>query len=144
MTDFDDHHQGWRHDQDPGDLAVGDQVALRQERATDGTYTVTGIVVVLPTVAGQVSAIDGDTIKVTQPGGTSDDPCRRQHHLSVGGANGSLSGLKVGIVIVAEGTQRADGSLDAAAIRSGLRPDIRGRGGPGTVKPSPAPSSQGG
>ena len=128
-----------------GDLKVGDEIRFAQTKAADGSYDVTAIVVVLPTVVGQVTAVDGDTIKVTQPGGTtatihvdSDTTYR------IDGAAGSLSGVKVGAFVIAEGTQRADGSLDAAAIRSGLRPDVRGRGGPGTVKPSPAPSSQGG
>ena len=130
-----------------GDLAVGDKVHLGQQRAADGTYTVTAIVVVLPTVVGQISAIDGGTITVTQPGGTSatihvdSDTTYR-----VDGSTGSLSDLKVGSFVVAEGTQRADGSLDAAAIRAG---EIR-FGGPGFPgghddgkgpKASPAPSS---
>ena len=101
-----------------GDLAVGDEIRFRQERATDGTYTVTAIVVVLPHVVGEITAIDGSTITVTQPGGTtatihvdSDTTYR------IAGAAGSLADLKVGAVIVAEGTQRADGSLDADVDR---------------------------
>ena len=38
-----------------GDLAVGDQVRLKQTRATDGTFTVTAIDVVQPKVAGTVT-----------------------------------------------------------------------------------------
>ena len=130
-----------------GDLAVGDKVHLGQQRAADGTYTVTAIVVVLPTVVGQISAIDGSTITVTQPGGTTatihvdGDTTYR-----VDGSTGSLSDLKVGSFVVAEGTQRTDGSLDAAAIRAGeIR--FRGPGFPGGhdggkgPKASPAPSS---
>ena len=131
-----------------GDLAVGDEIRFRQERATDGTYSVTAIVVVLPTVVGEITAIDGSTITVTQPGGTtatihvdSDTTYR-----TADGA-GSLADLKVGAVIVAEGTQRADGSLDADAVRSGFK-DGRGRHGfPDGLRPdkdpaaSPAPSS---
>ena len=139
-----------------GDLAVGDQVALRQDRAADGTYTVTGIVVVLPTVAGQISAIDGNTITVTQPGGT-----KTTIHVDssttyrLAGGTGSLSDLKVGGFIVAEGTQRADGSLDATAIgggfgTGGFRPGFQGKpgfpdglGGNDGQQPdaTPAPSS---
>ncbi len=139
-----------------GDLAVGDQVVLRQERAADGTYTVTAIVVVLPTVAGQISAIDGNTITVTQPGGT-----KATIHVDssttyrLAGGSGALSDLKVGTFIVAQGTQRADGSLDAAAINGGFDlsgglPGFQGKpgfpggfGGHGDQKPdaSPAPSS---
>jgi Domain of unknown function (DUF5666) len=131
------------------DLAVGDQVRFAQDRATDGTYTVTDIVVVLPTVVGEVTAIDGSTLTVTQPGGTTatvhvdGDTTYR-----VNGTAGSLSDVKVGSFIAAEGTQRSDGSLDASIVRTGF--DRRGDGrGPGWksdhVRPgedaSPAPSS---
>jgi hypothetical protein len=128
-----------------GDLTVGDEIRFAQKKAADGSYDVTAIVVVLPTVVGEVTAVDGDTIKVTQPGGTTATIHVDSHTTyRIDGASGSLSGVKVGAFIVAEGTQRTDGSLDAAAIRSGLRPSVRGHGGPENVKPSPAPSSQGG
>jgi hypothetical protein len=128
-----------------GDLTVGDEIRFAQKKAADGSYDVTAIVVVLPTVVGEVTAVDGDTIKVTQPGGTTATiHVDSNTTYRIDGASGSLSGVKVGAFIVAEGTQRTDGSLDAAAIRSGLRPSVRGHGGPGNVKPSPAPSSQGG
>jgi hypothetical protein len=129
------------------DLAVGDQIVFAQDRATDGTYTVTAIHVVLPSVVGQVTAIDGNTITVTQPGGTTatihvDGSTTYQ----VNGAAGALSDVKVGAFIAAEGTQRTDGSLDAAAVRTGDR-GVKGPGFPGgrhgTLDPnaSPAPSS---
>jgi len=131
------------------DLAVGDQIAFAQDRATDGTYTVTAIRVILPTTAGQVTAINGNTITVTQPGGTTatihvDGSTKYQ----VNGAAGALTDIKVGSFIVAEGTQRTDGSLDAAAIHAGDR-GIKGPGFPGgrhlpdgqDPDASPAPSS---
>jgi uncharacterized protein DUF5666 len=132
-----------------GDLAVGDHVRFRQEKATDGTYTVTAIGVVLPTVAGQVSAIEGDTLTVTQPGGTSATiHVDADTTYQVAGAAGKLSDLKVGSFIVAEGTQRADGSLDAADIHAGdLKRGVGGpgfpggHGGPKNPNASPAPSS---
>jgi len=125
------------------DLAVGDKIQFRQERATDGTYSVTAIVVVLPTVAGQISTIDGDTITITQPGGTTATihvDANTTYRLA-GGA-GSLSDLKVGSVIVAEGTQRTDGSLDAASIRGGLDPN--GSRGPGFQAKPGFPDGPGG
>ena len=121
-----------------GDLEVGDEIRFAQKKAADGSYDVTAIVVVLPTVVGEVTAVDGDTIKVTQPGGTTATIHVDSHTTyRIDGATGSLSGVKVGSFIVAEGTQRTDGSLDAAAIRSGLRPGVRGRGGPGNVSRAP-------
>jgi hypothetical protein len=137
-----------------GDLAVGDHVRIAQTRASDGTYTVNAIIVVLPSLAGQVSAIDGNTMTLTQPGGTTatihvDSSTTYQ----VNGAPGALADIKVGSFIVAEGTQRADDSLDAAVVRSGFGgrgvpggpgfgPSFGGgRHGQGAPKGSPAPSS---
>ena len=131
------------------DLAVGDEILFGQQRAADGTYSVTAIVVVLPTVVGEVTAIDGNTLTITQPGGTT-----ATVHVDgattyrVNGATGSLSDIKVGSIVAAEGTQRADGSLDAAAVRSGFG-DKSGRGpgfsrdhdGQAAPNSSPAPSS---
>jgi hypothetical protein len=131
-----------------GDLAVGDHIRFTQQRAADGAYTITRVAVVLPTVVGEVKSVDGDTITVTQPGGTT-----ATIHVGSGttyqvdGSASSLSDVKVGSIVIAEGTQRTDGSLDAAVVRSGqLKPF---RGGPGFgrdhgPKPgaaSPAPSS---
>jgi Domain of unknown function (DUF5666) len=130
------------------DLAVGDQVRFAQDRAADGTYTVTDIVVVLPTVIGEVTAIDGSTLTVTQPGGTTATVhVDRDTTYRVAGAAGSLSDVKVGSFIAAEGTQRADGSLDASIVRTGFdrRGDGRGPGWKGDhdqpgASASPAPS----
>ena len=135
------------------DLAAGDHVRIAETRATDGTYTVTAITVVLPTVAGQVSAIDGDTLTITLPGGTT----AKVHVGSattyqVDGAAGALSDVKVGGFIVAQGTQRSDGSLDATTVHSGFG----GKGGFGRpgfpnghhdqdgANASPAPSTSAG
>jgi hypothetical protein len=130
-----------------GDLAVGDQIVFAQDRAADGTYTVTAIKVVLPTVVGEVTAIDGDTITVTQPGGTTATiHVDGSTTYKVNGAAGALSDVKVGSFIAAEGTQRTDGSLDAAAVRTGDR-GIKVPGFPGDrhlpmdPNASPAPSS---
>ncbi len=132
-----------------GDLAVGDQIVFAQTRAADGTYSVTAIKVVLPSSGGQVTAVNGNTITVTQKDGTTttihvDGNTKYQ----VNGAAGSLSDIKVGSFIIAEGTQRTDGSLDAAAIHAGDR-GLKGPGFPGgrhlpdgqAPDASPSPSS---
>jgi hypothetical protein len=133
-----------------GDLKVGDQIRFGETKGADGTYTVTAIHVVMPTIAGKVTAIDGNNLTVTQRDGTTAT-------IHVNGATtyqvrgvttAALSDIKVGAFIVAEGTLRTDGSLDAARVGSGFR-GLGGRGfkgdrdGNGKADPnaSPAPST---
>jgi hypothetical protein len=109
------------------DLSVGDQVAFSQTKQTDGTYTIDAIRVILPSVGGQVSAVSGNTITVTQGDGTSatihvDSATAYQVE---GVTTATLSDIKVGNFVVAQGTLRTDGSLDASLVASGFR------GGPG-------------
>jgi hypothetical protein len=137
------------------DLQVGDQVHFSETKNTDGTYTITEITVVLPTIAGQVTAIDGSTITVTVPGGTT-----ATIHVSgdttftVDGVTGAkLSDIKVNSFVIAEGTQQSDGSLDASVLHSGFGARD-GNGGPGhwdgnkaapnAPNASPAPSTSAG
>lgn len=138
-----------------GDLAVGDHVRFAETKAADGTYTVTAIHVVLPAIAGQVTAVNGDTVTVTQPGGAT-----ATIHLGAGttyqmnGATGARTEVKVDAFIVAEGVQRTDGSLDAAAVHIGGPRGLKGGftggpgdpGGPRDIDPAPdastAPATQ--
>lgn len=130
-----------------GDLAVGDHLRFAETNAADGTYTVTAIHVVLPALAGQVTAVDGDTVTVTQPGGAT-----ATIHLGSGttyevkGAAGARTDVKVGALIVAEGVQRSDGSLDATAVHIGGPRGPKGGfpggpGGPRDIDPAPGASS---
>lgn len=131
-----------------GDLAVGDSIRLRQQRNADGTFTITRVDVVLPTVAGRVTAKTGSTITIEQRGGLSVT-------VHVGGSTkyrvddvsgtADLDDVKVGMRIVAEGDQNSDGSLDAARILAGtgkLRGDHPRKDPPGTG-PEASPGSSG-
>ncbi len=137
------------------DLKVGDQISFRQDRQTDGTYTITAVRVVIPTVFGQVTKVDGSTITVQGFGGTTqtihvDSSTTYQ---VAGVTNPTLADIKVDAFIVAQGTQRADGSLDAEAVAGGLgggmfHRDGDGPGWPGASGPqdgspnaSPVPSA---
>lgn len=143
-----------------GDLKVGDQVVFRQQRQDDGTYTITELRLVLPTVTGKITKIDGSTITVQRFDGTT-----QTIHVDgsttyrVAGKDGATLGdLAVDDVIVAQGTQRSDGSLDAEAVAkrsfAGFGTDGKGRfGTPGmpgghgpdaTPGASPTPSANAG
>jgi hypothetical protein len=136
------------------DLAVGDQIVFRQERQSDGSYTITAINVVLPTIGGEVTAIAGNTITVTRRDGTTgtihvDDDTT----YLVNRDTGALSDISVGSFVVAQGTLRTDGSLDADAVHGGMRglrggdrpgPGLRGFRGDGiapTATPTPTTAS---
>jgi hypothetical protein len=135
-----------------GDLAVGDQIAFSQEREDDGTFTVSAIKVVLPTIGGEVTAVADNTITVTgKDGTTATIHVDGDTTYEVDGTTGqALSDVEVGDFVIAEGTLRDDGSLDADVVHSGLH---RGRDGfgPGrgpwnrdvdpNATPTPTPSS---
>ena len=137
------------------DLAVGDQVVFSQAKQTDGSYTITAIRVILPTIDGQVTAVTGNTITVTQRDGTAatihvDATTTYQVQ---GVTTATLSDIKVGTFVVAEGTLRTDGSLDASVVGSGFHGGPgdgngwgRGKGGPpgrpdNDADPSASPSA---
>ena len=131
-----------------GDLKIGDQIGFRQDRQTDGTYTITAINVILPSITGTVTKVDGSTITVQRRDGTTatihvdGDTTYR----IAGDDTPALSDIKVDDVIIASGTQRSDGSLDAEAVTAGGpgRGDwFGGRGPHGDKIPnaSPAPST---
>jgi hypothetical protein len=103
-----------------GDLKVGDQIGFRQTLEDDGSYTIDAIVVVLPHVGGQVTAIDGSTITVEQRDGTSATiKVTSDTTYRVGDdRSAALSDISVGDFVVAEGTKNSDGSLTAGRVFS--------------------------
>jgi hypothetical protein len=119
-----------------GDLAAGDEIRFAQEKASDGSFSITAIRVVLPAIGGEVTAVTGDTITVTGKDGTTGTiHVDSATAYEVGGTAGkALSDITVGSFVIAEGTLRTDGSLDAATVHSGFRGfrdgDRPGRGFP--------------
>ncbi len=114
-----------------GDLKAGDQIVFGEKKATDGSYTITAIKVILPVVGGQVTAVGTDSITVGQKGGGS-----ATIHVSAsttydvnGNSAAKLSDITVDSFVVAEGTLRSDGSLDASAVHAGIRGVHKGVGG---------------
>ena len=103
-----------------GDLEVGDQIRFRQTKEDDGTYTIDAVIVVLPHVGGQVTAINGSTITVEQRDGTSATiNVTSETTYRVGDdTSAALSDIAVGDFVVGEGTENSDGSLTAARVVS--------------------------
>ena len=105
------------------DLAVGDEIRFAQEKASDGSFSITAIRVVLPTIAGEVTAISGNDITVTGKDGTAATiHVDGSTTYDVDGTTGkALSDIKVGSFVIAEGALRTDGSLDADTVHTGFR-----------------------
>ena len=112
------------------DLEVGDRVRFRQTVHDSGTWTVTAIAVVTPSVFGQVTAVDGDSITLSQrDGSTVTVHVGSSTEFTVSGETGkSVSDIEVGMIAAASGEENGDGSLDAARVRAGTIWDGIGRG----------------
>ena len=113
-------------------IKVGDRIRFAETRNPDGSFGITAIQVVLPTVAGQVTAKTASSITVR-----GRDNATHTIHVASGTtyrvsdvAIAHLSDITVGMRIIAEGTQRADGSLDATVVFANLfkGPMFRGPG----------------
>jgi len=112
-----------------GDLKVGDHIGFRETRETDGSFTIDSVAVILPHAGGEVTAVDGSTITVKDRDGTSVTiKVTGSTTYDVAGATAKLADIKVGMFLVAEGTQNSDGSLTATTVRAG---DHDGPGGHG-------------
>jgi hypothetical protein len=128
------------------DLAVGDRIRLRQERADDGSFTITAIDVVQPMVGGTVTSVSGSTIAIAQPDGSTVNVnvSASTMYDVAGNESAKLSDVTVGMRIVAAGKLNSDGSLDATKVHAG---NFLGRGhgtkpgAPGAPAPSTVPDA---
>ena len=110
------------------DVKVGSRIVASGDRAADGTITASSVTVILPRVVGTVSAVGADSITISRRDGTSlTIHVGSDTTIGVAGVGTAKIGdIKAGMVVVAEGVQRSDGSLDATAIRAGQPGKIRG------------------
>ncbi len=123
-----------------GDLAVGDEIAFRQTLEDDGSWTIDAIAVIPPHVGGEVTAVDGSTITVEQRDGTSATiTVTDATEYQVNGDDATLADVEVGMKLVAEGTENADGSLTASEVRAADPDGFRGPGGHGGRGPGFGP-----
>jgi hypothetical protein len=100
-----------------GDLAVGDEVALRQKRQADGTFKVTTIRVILPKVAGTVAGVTASSLTLAKRDGTKVTvKLVSSTTYRLGKDKAEKSVVVVGRQAVAIGTKGADGALTATSV----------------------------
>jgi Domain of unknown function (DUF5666) len=100
------------------DLKVGDSVRFRQVRNDDGTYTVTDLAVVVPTIRGQASAVTSSGFKVTtRDGSVWTVTVNGSTEYSYGQGDGTLADVKDGTTVVVSGTTTGENAITALGIR---------------------------
>ncbi len=100
------------------DLKVGEQVRFKETRDTDGTFKITAVTVVEPQVAGTVKSLDGDTLTLTLPdGSTKAVQLNASTTYRMAGNAASKSDLKPGAMVRATGTIGGDGSFIAGQVQ---------------------------
>ena len=111
------------------DIAVGDEIRFRQTREDDGTWTIDSVAVIPPHAGGEVTAVSGSTITVMRRGGpTATITVTADTTYRVAGEAATLADVKVGMFLVAQGTENADGSITATEVRAADPDSFRGKG----------------
>jgi hypothetical protein len=103
------------------DLHVGDAIRFRQERGSDGSFTISAVDIVLPHVLGTITKVDGSTLTLTaRDGSTVTAHLGGSTQIRVRGvANATAKDLAAGQVVIVAGEKRSDGSIDATSVLSG-------------------------
>lgn len=104
------------------DLNVGDTIAFRQTKNTDGTFKVVEIRVVVPQTGGEVTAVGGNTLTLKLRDGTSRTVALTDAtKYFIGPKAATKADVKVGGVVSAQGTISSD---TFTALSVTVRPDV--------------------
>jgi hypothetical protein len=99
-------------------LKVGDRIAFRETRNTDGTFKITAIEVIQPAVAGTVASVSGSTVTVTRRDGTTSQVVLTgTTTYQLGAQPATKDAVVAGAQVVARGTLAADGTLTATSVQ---------------------------
>lgn len=103
-------------------LKVGDLVRFRQTRNDDGTYTVTALAVVVPTIRGEVSGVTPSGFKVTtRAGAVWTVTVNGSTKYAFGAGDGTLADVTNGDAVLVAGDPAGDNALTALSVR--VNPD---------------------
>ncbi|HEX7472313.1 MAG TPA: DUF5666 domain-containing protein [Candidatus Limnocylindrales bacterium] len=106
------------------DLKVGDIVSLNETKNTDGTFTVTLVVVRVPTVAGTVTVVTATGFTLKQRDGSSRTVTfSSSTNFLIGATKSSKADLSVGARVEVEGANGSGTSFAATVIH--IVPDVR-------------------
>jgi hypothetical protein len=102
------------------DLKVGDSIRFGQTRNADGSFTVNRIAVVVPRVAGTVTAVTDNGFTLSKRDGTTSTVTVSSSTTYTVGAltpkAGTKSDVKVGSEVAVQGTQGAGNTLSAISV----------------------------
>jgi hypothetical protein len=117
-------------------------VVVQGTSAANNAMTAVTVRIQLPRVGGQVTAKSADTITIARRDGstTTIHVSSSTTYEVAGQTSANLTDVTVGMILVAEGSQRADGSIDATTVVAGTVMGGHGWFGPDTA-PNPAPST---
>lgn len=103
------------------DLAVGDEVRLRQKRNADGSFSVVSLTVPAARAGGEVTAVGATTITIKRrDGGTTTLTVNAATDYRQGGADASKADVKVGSTITAEGRPGSSAAFTATIVKISL------------------------
>lgn len=105
-------------------VVKGAEIEAVGSKNSDGSLNAEAVEIETPHASGKVSAVSGTTITVTDPRGTQTIhvSASTRYDTVTMGANGSiktassLSAVKAGVFIMAEGSTNSDGSLSAQTV----------------------------
>jgi hypothetical protein len=104
------------------DLNVGDTIAFRQTKNTDGTFKVVEIRVIVPQVGGEVTAVSGNSLTLKLRDGTSKTVTLTDStKYFIGPKAATKADVKVGSSVNAQGTTSGDAFT---ALSVTVRPDV--------------------
>lgn len=120
------------------DLSVGTQVQAEGTAGSGATFAARVVHIVPDVRSGTVTATTSTTITIKSRDGSTPTihVDAKTTYRVAGTASATIAAVKVGMVIMAQGTSRSDGSLDALSVSAGQF-KMHGKVLPDTVQPSP-------
>jgi hypothetical protein len=108
-------------------VTSGENIHVQGTKNSDGSITATRVDIELPGYHGQVTGVSGSTITVKDRNGTTHTiKTTSSTSFTIAGQSASLSDVKTGDQISAEGTLNSDNSLNAEAVQIEL-PHVEGQ-----------------